>query len=294
MDLEKLIFKNYTHTIKSEFKMIIRKKVPYKKPEGKVTTLTFGNRAENHIGNESIGSDKVVEGLNFDEFKNIQKKLGVDKVEIIDLKKLLSSVLNEEEIKNIDDAYLLIIRKGVDLLTSGKTLDIKKELDGCEVDKKYYDARTKKVKNKLARYNYCISDFERLEPNYEEGKGRVYDFKKLENTNNLRAKIGDVFGEKCVNLQGEINMYYDVQKCGIGWHGDKEREIVVGARFGEVMPIAFMWFYKHKAIGEKIILKLNEGDIYAMSAKTVGKDWMSSSKYTLRHSAGCDKYINAK
>lgn len=257
-------------------------------------TLTFGNRAENHIGNESIGSDVIMDGLNLEDFEKIKNKLGDDKVEIIDLKKLLVGVLNESELEKVDDAYLLVIRKGVDLLAENKSVEIFKELSGCEVDTKYYDARMKKVKNKLARYNYCISDFERVEPNYEEGKGRVYDFKNLENTKKLRESIGNVFGEKCVGLQGEINMYYDVRKCGIGWHGDKEREIVVGARFGEEFPIAFMWFYRHNSVGHKLILNLNDGDIYAMSAKTVGKDWMSSSKYTLRHSAGCKKYINAK
>ena len=35
-----------------------------------------------------------------------------------------------------------------------------------------------RVVNKLARYNLCFADFKQ-EPDYDEGKGRVYDFKDL-------------------------------------------------------------------------------------------------------------------
>lgn len=255
-------------------------------------TLTFGNRAENHIGNECIGSKDVLDGLNLQDFEQVKNKLG-DCVEILDLKQLLVNSVDEKTFNNIENAYLLVIRNGVNILTE-KTNEIKKELMSKEVDKKYYDTKQKKIKNKLARHNYCISDFERLLPNYECGEGRVYNFDDMEYTKELRNKIGIIFGKNCVGLQGEINLYYNVKKCGIGYHGDKEREIVIGARFGETFPIAFNWFDRNKVIGEKLVINLNDGDIYAMSEKTVGKDWLKSSLYTLRHSAGCDKYINSK
>ena len=37
---------------------------------------------------------------------------------------------------------------------------------------------------------------------------------------------------------------------------------------------------------------LDEGDVYCMSEKTVGTDWMTAPKkhYTLRHAAGSEKY----
>ena len=37
---------------------------------------------------------------------------------------------------------------------------------------------------------------------------------------------------------------------------------------------------------------LNTGDIYIMSEKAVGSDWRKSSMYTLRHAAGCNKYLS--
>ena len=54
--------------------------------------------------------------------------------------------------------------------------------------------------------------------------------------------------------------------------------------------IGFNWFHKNQPLGEKITLNLNHGDIYVMSEKAVGQDWKKMNSYTLRHSAGADKY----
>ena len=55
-------------------------------------------------------------------------------------------------------------------------------------------------------------------------------------------------------------------------------------------PMAWHWFFKNKAVGNIIGVKLNDGDVYIMSEKAVGTDWKKSSIYTLRHSAG-ESYI---
>ena len=251
-------------------------------------TLTFGNRAENHIGNEKLGGDEAIEGLTLSELERVKEQLG-SRAEIIDLTKLLS----EDERKQVEPAYLLVVRGGVGALI-GEENKLLEELKERDADSKYWDTRRSKVLNKIARHNYCISDFERTEPDYEHGRGHVYDFKNMEWANKLRGQIGRVFGPKCERLQGEINLYYDVNKCGIGWHGDAEREIVVGARFGASFPLAFRWFCQGEVKGEKLVLELNDGDVYAMSAKAVGKDWKKRKIYTLRHAAGCNKYVNAK
>ena len=95
-------------------------------------------------------------------------------------------------------------------------------------------------------------------------------------------------------MKAEGNYYYNPEKCGIGYHGDSERKIVVGVRLGVSIPLCYQWFYKSKPIGDRIRLDLNHGDIYIMSAKAVGNDWRKRSIYTLRHSAGCDKYTIIK
>jgi len=44
-------------------------------------------------------------------------------------------------------------------------------------------------------------------------------------------------------------------------------------------------------VGERIKIMLNDGDMYVMSDKSVGRDWKQSSILTLRHAAGADKYL---
>ena len=101
-------------------------------------------------------------------------------------------------------------------------------------------------------------------------------------------------GEKAKELACEGNYYYDVSKCGIGFHGDGERKRVVGLRLGASIPLHFQWFTKSNPIGNRFIVQLNHGDLYIMSEKAVGTDWMLSSKITLRHAAGSSKYTTIK
>jgi hypothetical protein len=44
-------------------------------------------------------------------------------------------------------------------------------------------------------------------------------------------------------------MYYDVSKCGIGFHGDAERIKVIAIRLGESMPLHYQWFQNSKPVG---------------------------------------------
>ena len=75
-------------------------------------------------------------------------------------------------------------------------------------------------------------------------------------------------------------------KCGIGYHGDTERRLVVGARFGKPFPLAYRWYKNRQPVGDPISITLGHGDVYVMSAKAVGTDWKRSTILTLRHAAG--------
>jgi hypothetical protein len=110
--------------------------------------------------------------------------------------------------------------------------------------------------------------------------------------NTLRKNLLFIIGEKALDLKAEGNYYYDITKCGIGYHGDSERRRVVGVRIGATLPLRYQWFYQSKSIGPFINFNLEHGDIYIMSEKAVGTDWKSSNIPTLRHAAGCDKFIN--
>ena len=100
---------------------------------------------------------------------------------------------------------------------------------------------------------------------------------------------------KVSNLICEGNFYYDYKKCGIGLHGDKERRKVICLSIGGYdYPMRWWWFYKNKPISKPFDIKINSGDLYIMSEKAVGYDWRKSSRPTLRHAAGIDKYISPK
>ena len=96
------------------------------------------------------------------------------------------------------------------------------------------------------------------------------------------------------NYNNKYNYFFGAKKCGIGWHGDSERKKVVGLRIGGSMVLKFRWFHKHKGVGKSFEVMLNDGDMYIMSEKSVGYDWKKSSIFTLRHSAGCNKYVKDK
>lgn len=144
---------------------------------------------------------------------------------------------------------------------------------------------------KKARHNLCFGDFDQ-EPDYGSGKGRVISFARLPVLAHIRKYLPQMFGEKAKDLQAEANLYYDVTECGIGFHGDSERRIVIGIRLGETFPLVYQWYYRSHPVGPRIDLTLHHGDIYIMSEKASGFDWKRKIIPTLRHAAGCDKYIN--
>lgn len=243
-----------------------------------VFSITFGDQAENNIGMEKIGN-KAESGFSLNELKEMN--IG----EVIDLSKNLPKNFKKQ------DVGVLIIKNGVDLfLGKDKATELYLEQKKLPFDKKALFRG--KVKNKLARWNLCYSDYHQ-EPDYEKGKGTVINFSEVPILNSLREKINNL-SKKSKNLQAELNFYYDLKKTGIGFHGDTERKIVICARLGASMNLHYQWFFKFKPVGERLILDLDHGDIYIMSEKAVGKDWKKSSIPTLRHAAGSIKYTTIK
>lgn len=128
------------------------------------------------------------------------------------------------------------------------------------------------------------------EADLEAGKGTVVGYSSVPITMSLAGQFGEVFGDKAEGLKGEGNYYYDIDKCGIGFHGDAERRIVVAVRLGAAMPIYYQWYRKSAPIGDRVEIPLNGGDIYIMSEKAVGTDWKKKKVATLRHATGCAKF----
>ena len=248
----------------------------------KVYTITFGDVAENHAKMQKIGTLHE-KGYSIEHLEQIQEKLtGFNLVtELVDLTAGFDP--------SFQKASVLIIRRGAQYILGEETVGLIAENDGLTMDKK---AKMKgKVVNKVARWNLCFSD-EDQEPNYDDGKGRVVAWEHIPRVAQIRQVISEWTED--VLLNGEANYYYDMSKCGIGFHGDGERRKVFAVRMGETMPLYFKWFQNSQPVGEPIELVLNDGDMYIMSEKAVGFDWLKKKIATLRHSTGSSKFTGVK
>ena len=267
--------------------------VQNKKSTGEALSITFGDQAENHVGMQMIGT-RIPAGLTIEELRESAQKWETCgyKCELIELHPHLPTINRETaEAEGVSmKAAILIVRNGAAAFKS-RPDELLAEQKQLKVDKK---AKMRgRVVNKLARWNLCYGD-EEQEPDYDAGKGRVVAFTSVPKLNTIREKLPYFFGPKAANLVAELNMYYDITKCGIGFHGDTERRIVVCIRLGDQIPLHFQWFLQSKSIGERIKLTLNHGDIYAMSEKAVGSDWKKRKIPTLRHAAGAEKYLRTR
>ena len=252
-------------------------------------TITYGERVENHVGMQMLG-ELGEEGLSYEDLIGAKVKFEKEgyKCELICLNDLIDK---DESIDPCDKddtekGYLLIIKKGSELFT-GDTDGLYKEQKELEWDKKAW--MRGRVVNKRARYNLCY-DEEGQEPKYEEKKGRVVAFNDIPLTNKIRRVLCDFFGDKCKGLKAEGNYYYDKKDCGIGYHGDSERKIVVAVRIGATIPMCYHWYQRSERVGDKYSVDIEHGDMYAMSYKATGFDWKKRKILTLRHAAGSNKY----
>jgi len=252
----------------------------------KTFSLTFGDVAENHRGMQKIGTLSNV-GFNLSDINKIKEWFEAKgcKCNIINLHLFLDENLQKE-----NQAYLLTVKNAVNALLddeNGKD-SLFKEQDELEKDTKAF--MYGRVVNKHARHNLCFGEAHQA-PNYEEGMGTVYAFDEVPLLKKIRCGLGEIIGEKGTNLQAEGNYYYDVKKCGIGFHGDTERKKVIAFRLGAKIPLCYAWYHNNDVISDVITINnLKHGDMYVMSEKTTGFDWKSKTKYTLRHAAGCEKY----
>lgn len=269
-----------SHSTNENILIIMEKEMDF----GECTiTITFGDVAENHVGMQKIG-EKVEEGFTITEMKKFKQTLTKTGLQV-DYYDLSSEVEFE-----CNPASVIVVKNGISLFIEDSYSFFEEERDR-EWDTKAF--MRGQVKNKLARYNLCYADFSQ-EPDFESGKGRVVNFTESDGLSAIREGLGVYLGKKARSLKAEGNKYYDVNKCGIQFHGDFERRIVVAFRLGETMPLRYAWFQRNQPISNPVTINIEHGDMYIMSSKAVGTDWKKSSIPTLRHAAGCEKYISMK
>ena len=259
-------------------------------------TLTAGDMAENHKGMEQIGT-MVPEGEGYhkDDFDTIYHTLDDYKINC-DMYDLTDGIPCVTEMGI--SAYVMVIPDGINKIFANECIlhngivsthkDMMDEQKSLEYDKHAF--MYGRVVKKHARWNLCFDD-ESREPDYATGKGRLIGYNEVPLMKTLLDLFPKYFGEKAKNLKVESNYYYDVSKCGIGFHGDSERRKVIAMRLGDAsLPMYYQWFHNGESQGERIRVKLNPGDIYIMCEKSVGTDWKKKRVPTLRHATGCDKF----
>ncbi len=255
-------------------------------------TITFGECGENHVGMEKIG-ERAANGFSVVDLNKLKIYLETQKF-VCEMYNLNGKLPASDEYMDVDQACVLVIKNCVDKININSH-QLFSDLRVIPWDKQMWNKG--KVTNKIARYNVCFAEYDQ-DPDYENKKGRVIDFRRIEKLKELKDNMTSLFDFLCPNEYGKViaegNNYYDITKCGIGYHGDTERKMVIACRFGATMPLVFRWYHRNKEIGSKTIINLEHGDVYIMSEKATGWDWHRSSQITLRHAAGCEKYVKLK
>ncbi len=251
-----------------------------------LSTITFGDVAENHARMQKIGT------LHERGYSAASLQALSEKLQRMGLTTEYVSLNTHHPVPEYSEASVLIIRRGVQhILGTNSTQPLQDEHAPLDVDKKAF--MKGRVVNKHARWNLCFDDVDQ-EPDYETGKGRIVSYEHIPLTQQIRETIAMWTEDEL--LKGEANYYYDLSKCGIGYHGDGERRKVFAMRFGasEQAPLYYQWFQDSAPVGERIPLVLGDGDMYVMSEKAVGFDWLKKKIPTLRHATGCDKFTVIK
>lgn len=248
-------------------------------PEKACVTLTFGEVAENGVKMQQIGE------ISEDGFLVSELEAARDAFTEKGAKATLYHLNDLFEGSGEVQAAILVVRGGLRALGVDPD-DIFEEQKSLSPDQKCLNRG--RVVNKWARYNLCYSD-ESQPPDYEKGHGTIISYAQVPHLQSLREKLPEVLGEKARDLKVEGNYYYDAEKTYIGWHGDTERRLVIGTRFGADFDFWIQYYQRSVAVGKALRITLHHGDLYVLSEKAVGTDWKMKVIPTLRHAAGPSK-----
>jgi len=272
--------------------------------------ITCGEQSENHAGMKKQGDGLADNGYSVEELLGIKDRF-VEMGGIADWYDLKELALSDEEQVNVEDAAVLVLRCGVDILlrnafickikemgenrwskaecdlvekqlcdseTSVGAKSILKELTSFEWDKTYYDTRRSKWLNKRARFNVCFGP-ESKPLDKEEKSGTIIGYNQVPTMAIWKSELEKIIGDK--KLEAEGNLYQDAKKQGIGFHGDGERKKVAAGSFCDddvLREINWNWYIKGRPFGKRIKIQLRNGDCYIMSEKASGFDWKKKVK----------------
>ena len=196
-------------------------------------------------------------------------------------------------------AVVLIVRKLFDTKCFAEIITTKPEF----VDKlrRAYG----KVGRKNARWNTNVGpspvrgDIGNDDPRLRFSTQVPYaEFPHMAAARDFLAGVGRATGIDLEDLKAEINFYFNQpgQTASqrrdangyIGFHGDAERNGVIGSNLSDGMTRDIVWreYYRNSPTGRQWRATLFPGDCYIMCSKACGMDWKRSGIYTHRHAAG--------
>lgn len=184
-------------------------------------TITFGEVCENHVGMQKVGA-LAAKGFSHDDLGKA-RTFFQDKgcvCELFDLKATLHNVVTDTVFNEISPAWLLVIRDGLSKFVNKD--DLWTELVDLKWDT---EARMYgRVVQKHARHNLCFSEMAQV-PDYEKGKGTVVAFADAPHLAIVRIGLPQCLGGRANQLLAEGNLYFDSDKCGIGYHGKSRKSV---------------------------------------------------------------------
>jgi alkylated DNA repair dioxygenase AlkB len=246
--------------------------------------ITFGEVALLHIGGVEVGNCRRDHGFSVAELREFSATL--PRAEVI----MVSDALPEVD-RSDHEAAVLLLRGGAEFFLGRPDAArlLLHEQNGIEYDRKFFDRG--RTKNKLARHNIVFGE-EKQAPSEDYRKFSIRAFKELPWLDSFRQALGFHFGCKAEGLNAEGNHYYN-SGCGIGFHGDSERKIVICLSLGANSVVRYQWRKPRSTeqCGPAVDLEVQHGDVYVMSEKATGFDWKCRSKLRVVHAAGSSKYI---
>ena len=247
-------------------------------PPETAATVTFADRGENEYSMQ-------IEGSKTSRFTSVADLLELKKAygEAADYYPLTVDVEGIES----EEAGVLVLRGYAKNEADQLMHEVEYMKRNGFVDTKSFSFG--EVRNKHARHNNVMS-WRRQAPDFANRKGTIVSFEDYEAFRGLHKRVhSDLKQPPEQKLVGELNYYFDVKTCGIGFHGDKERDLVAGLSLGQATSqqvLKFVPYLQVKALREPTEIRLAHGDLYIMSHKAIGSDCAKKNIVCWRHARG--------
>ena len=141
------------------------------------------------------------------------------------------------------------------------------------------------VKNLKKRLNAQIADYSQ-DADVMSKTQKVVNWDTLPACRAIRDALKEITGEPVLNCDVVV---YPRDRCGIGWHGDRERALIAGVRLGHKtgsFPLKFCFFHDWAPVSQVWTFEFAPGDLYIPCAKATGFDAGRPSVVSLKHAAG--------